>query len=265
MIAAERINYIIGRLQDERVVNTFGLSENLNVSAMTIRRDLAQLEEMGLCKRTHGGAVAAGRSVLTEIPYNERELHNVKEKHAIAHLAIELIESGDLIALDSGSTTLEFAKILKKKNDITVITNSVYATLELFNYRNISVVSTAGTLSYTPYSGNGVGDPCLVGPLAEETIRRFRPPKAIMGTSGLNIKDGISNSNIDQATMKKVMMEVSAEVIMLADSSKFGHTASSIVGPVTLIHTLVTDTRISKKMEIALIEKGIRVLKADPD
>jgi len=265
MIAAERLENIISQLREKHVVSTLKLSAQLNVTAMTIRRDLVQLEYMGFCKRTHGGAIALGRPVLQETPYTERELLCVLEKIAIAKQAFNLINEGETIALDSGTTTLQLAKLLKEKRNITVLTNSVHAILELYGCRDVRVISTAGFLSNATYAGEGKGDPCFVGPLAEETLKRFRPTKAFIGTSGLTVTDGISNSVIDEATMKRAMIDVASEVILLADHTKFGHTAASIVGPVTLIDSLITDNQITKDFEDSLTEMGVNVIKVNPE
>ena len=265
MIAAERLECIIGQLREKHVVSTLMLSKQLNVTAMTIRRDLVQLEYMGICKRTHGGAVAVGRPVLQETPYTERGLLYVLEKRAIAKQAFSSVDEGETIALDSGTTTLELAKLLTKKRNITVLTNSVHAILELYGCRDVRVISTAGFLSNATYAREGKGDPCFVGPLAEETLKRFRPTKAFIGTSGLTITDGISNSVIEEASMKRAMIDISSEVILLADHTKFGHTAASIVGPATLIDSLITDDQITKEFEDSLIEMGVNVVKVSPE
>jgi DeoR family fructose operon transcriptional repressor len=187
------------------------------------------------------------------------------EKQAIDKKAFSLVNEGETIALDSGTTTLQLAKLLTKKKNITVLTNSLHAILELYGCRDIKVISTAGFLSNATYSGEGKGDPCFVGPLAEETLKRFRPSKAFIGTSGLTLTDGISNSVIDEATMKRAMIDVSSEVILLADHSKLGHVAASIVGPVTLIDSLITDNQITKEFEDSLTEMGVNVIKVKPE
>lgn len=261
MIAAERLDYIIDKLRSERIVSIQNLSEALDVTPMTIRRDLIQLEEMGLCQRTHGGAISASRSILIDTPYNERELLYVNEKRAIAKRAAEMVHEGDTIAIDSGTTTLHFAQALREKKNITVITNSVYILTELYDCKSINVISCAGTLSRSEYTESDIGDPCLVGPLAEMTMRRFRPSKAFVGTTSLSLIDGLSNSVLDQALTKQAMIDVSAEVVLMADHSKFGHVSNAIVGPVTIVDYLITDTGISSEFEERLTELGVKVIK----
>ena len=265
MIAAQRMEYIISLLQERNVVTTIDLSTMLKVSDMTIRRDLDELEQMGLCKRTHGGAVLAGRSIIQETSYRERELQNVREKQAIAHAALRKIEEGDTIALDSGTTTLYLAKLLREKANITVITNSIHAILALYCCKGVTVISTSGSISRPCLVGDEERDPCLVGSMAEETMNKFRPTKAFIGTSSLSIADGLSNSVLEEASMKRTMIGVSAEVFVLADHTKFGHTASFIVGPISLIDTLITDPGIPKKFEEEIKKMGVEVIKTHVD
>ena len=263
MIAAERLESIINLLREKHVVSTVQLSKRMGVSAMTVRRDLVHLEDMGLCERTHGGAVAAGRTILKETPYTERGLICVQEKRAIAKKAAELVREGETIAIDSGTTTLQLGKFLKNKKNITVITNSVHLILELYGSKGVQVISTAGSLSRAPYPDEGNGDPCFVGSMAQEIMRRFRPSKAFIGTSGLTLTDGISNSIMDEASMKRTMIDMAAEVFLLADHTKFGHVASSIVGSVSLINTLITDSGIKQELVDSLNEMGVQVIQVD--
>jgi len=262
MIAAQRLEYIISALREKHVVSTNVLSNELHVSEMTIRRDLDELEHLGLCQRTHGGAVLAGRSIIQETPYSERELLNVLEKQAIAREAIQTIQDGDTIALDSGTSTLHLARLLKEKENITVITNSIHVILELDCCKGIKVISTSGTLSRPYLKEDEKRDPCLVGSLAEETMRKFRPSIAFIGTSGLSIADGLSNSVYEEASMKRTMIDVSAEIIVLADHTKFGHVASFIVGPISMINRLITDPGISRESEENISKLGVEVIKA---
>jgi DeoR/GlpR family transcriptional regulator of sugar metabolism len=264
MIGAERLKRISERLCTEHVVSIASLSNELKVSEMTIRRDLRQLEMMGLCRRTHGGAVSLRGLLVQDMPYSEREYLYVAEKVAIGHAAAELVKEGETIAIDAGTTTAQMAAALVGRQNITVITNSLRVLNHLCNSPGITVISTGGSVSTAVNEEPGRADPCLVGPLAEATLRRFRPNKAFMGTTGLTITDGLSNSVIEQAELKRLMMELSAEVILLADHSKFGRVASAIAGPVTMLHRVITDSGISPQMKRALEELGIEVIVVEP-
>jgi len=264
MIAAERLQLISERLRTEHVVSITRLSKLLGVSEMTVRRDLIQLEKMGLCRRTRGGAVNVRRMLVHDIPYNEREILHVAEKVAIGRAAAELVQEGETIAIDAGTTTAQMAAALRNRKNITVITNSLRVLNQLCDSPDITVISTGGTICPTSSRGLAHGDPFLIGPLAEMTLRRFRPSKAFMGTTGLTITDGLSNSVLEQAELKRIMIEVSADVILLIDHSKFGHVASSIVGPITMVNQIITDSGISPQMKRALEEMGIKVTVVEP-
>jgi DeoR/GlpR family transcriptional regulator of sugar metabolism len=264
MIAAERQQRISERLRTERVVSIADLGTWLGVSDMTVRRDLIRLEELGLCRRTHGGAVSVHAPLVQDTPYTERELQHVAEKIAIGRAAAALVEEGDTIAIDSGSTTMQFAAALRGKKNVTVVTNSIRVLNQLYDAAGIIVISTGGTISTTLNPGFRHDDPFLVGPLAEATMRRFRPNKAFMGTVGLTIADGLSNGMLEQAELKRIMMEVSAEVTLLTDHSKFGHVSFAVAGPVTMLQRVITDTGITPSMRRALEELGIEVVAVEP-
>jgi len=264
MIAAERLQRISERLRTDRVVSIADLGTWLGVSEMTVRRDLRQLEELGLCRRTHGGAVSVHAPLVRDTPYTERELQHVAEKTAIGRAAAALVEEGDTIAIDSGSTTMQFAAALRGRKNVTVVTNSIRVLNQLYDAAGITVISTGGAVSTTLRPELGHGDPFLVGPLAEATMRRFRPNKAFMGTVGLTIADGLSNGMLEQAELKRIMMEVSAEVTLLTDHSKFGHVSSAVAGPVTMLHRVITDTGITSPMRRALEDLGITVIVVEP-
>lgn len=264
MIAAQRLHQISEQLRILHVVSIASLSKVFGVSEMTIRRDLMQLEKMGLCRRTHGGAVSTHGVLTRDIDYRQREQLHVAEKIAIGRAAAVMVQEGETIAIDAGTTTAQLAVSLKGRRNITVITNSLRVLDQLCDSPGITLISTGGTVAPAMDGEFGHGDHFLVGPLAEATLRRFRPNKAFMGTTGLTITDGLTNSVIEQAELKRLMMELSAEVILLADHSKFGRVASSVAGPVTLLHRVITDSGISPEMKRALEERGIEVIVVEP-
>ena len=262
--AAQRLQQIAEQLRSQHVVSIASLSKALGASEMTIRRDLMRLEKMGLCRRTHGGAVSTHGILARDIDYRQREQLHVAEKVAIGRAAAAMVQEGETIAIDAGTTTAQLAVALKGRRNITVITNSLRVLDQLCDSPGITLISTGGTVAPAMDGEFGHGDHFLVGSLAEATLRRFRPHKAFMGTTGITITDGLSNSLIEQAELKRLMMELSAEVILLADHSKFGRVASSIAGPVTLLHRVITDTGIPSQMKGALEELGIEVIVVEP-
>jgi DeoR/GlpR family transcriptional regulator of sugar metabolism len=264
VIRAERLQRIQDQLRAEHFVSISGLSVLLDVSEMTIRRDLTRLERMGLCRRTRGGAVSLHGVLARDTHYSQREQLNVAEKMAIGRAAAELVPDGETIAIDAGTTTAQLAAALKDGRDLTVITNSLRVLDQLCDSPGIKLISTGGTVSPLGTGELGHGDRFLVGPLAEAGMRRFRPSSAFMGTTGCTLADGLSNSVLEQSQIKRLMIDVSAEVILLADHTKFGRVAASIVGPVTLVNRIITDTRIVPRIREALERQGIEVITVRP-
>ena len=163
MLAIERKNEILSILQKEQRVLVSELSQRYNVTEETIRRDLEKLEREGFVKKTYGGAVL-NKNISVDLPLKIREKTNRKEKLAIAQKVAELVEEGECIMLDSSSTSLMIAQSLKKKEKLTVITNSVEVLIELSGCEGIQVISTGGTLRDSSLS--------LVGKAASDILSR---------------------------------------------------------------------------------------------
>lgn len=189
------------------------LSQTLSVSESTIRRDLKELEEAKLLKRTHGGAVSL-QSVSFEAAFPEKEDRFLDEKMRIARKAVEMIEEGDAILLDGGTTTLQIARELKTFSNLKVITNSIMALNELKDCRNIEVSITGGMLRPDTMA--------FVGPMTERSLEMVRVDKAFLGTNGLDLLEGITTPNMLEAATKRKMISVAKQVILLADHSKIG-------------------------------------------
>jgi len=276
VIAAERLERVAETVRKQGTVSIADLSERLDVSEATIRRDLTKLERQGLLKRTYGGAVArrassldaqaeavARRAASLDAPFNVREQHHVAEKRAIAMAAAALVSNGETIVLDAGTTTGQLAHALRDRCDLTVITNSERVMNELYDCTGVTVVVTGGELR--PLSGlPSRGDICMVGPIAEEILRRFRPSKAFLGTAGITVSEGMSNTNLPQSQIKCIMAQISEEVILLTDHSKFGHVSYSIVSPVDVLDKVITDRGVSAEDKAALEERGIEVVVVEP-
>jgi DeoR/GlpR family transcriptional regulator of sugar metabolism len=243
-------------------VSIVDLSERLEVSEATIRRDLTKLEQKGLLKRTYGGAVARRVSSL-DTPFDVREQHHVAEQRAIALAAANLVRKGETIFLDAGTTIAQLAHALRDRSDLTVITNSERVMNELYDCSGVTVVVTGGelrSLSGLPAKG----DICMVGPIAEEVLRHFRPSKAFLGTVGITLREGMSNTNLPQSQVKRLVTQISEEVILLTDHTKFGHVSYSIVSPVDVLDKVITDHGVSSEDKAALEERGIEVIVVAP-
>lgn len=189
------------------------LSQKLGVSESTVRRDLKELEEARLLKRTHGGAVSL-QSVNFEAAVPDKEERFLEEKLRIAHKAVQMIEEGDAILLDGGTTTLQIARELKKFSNLKIITNSIMALNELKDCRNIEVSITGGMLRPDTMA--------FVGPMTERSLDMVRVDKAFLGTNGLDLQEGITTPNMLEAATKRKMIAVAKQTILLTDHSKIG-------------------------------------------
>ncbi len=232
MQPAERQTRILQLINERQSISVTELSAEFGVSEMTIRRDLARLEERGVLRRTHGGAVLL-KYPPGDLPYYAREGTQLAEKEAIARLAVELVEDGDTIVLDAGTTIAHFARRLIGKRHLTVITNSLYVVNILIGAPDITVIHTGGTL-WEPTAS-------FVGPLAVAALRRFTAGKAFLATPAISLEAGVTNSNLYEAEVKAVMLEIARQKILLVDHTKFGRTSYAIVAPIQAFDCLITD------------------------
>jgi len=264
MIAAERLERIAELVRQKRTVSISELSAMFDASEATVRRDLTKLEKQGLLKRTYGDAVSLHTSNLgLDAPFSVRAQSHVKEKKAIALAAAKLVSNGETIVLDAGTTTAQLARALRNHRNLTVITNSERVMNELYDCDGVTVIVTGGVL-LTFGDLPKQGDLGMTGPVAEATLRRFRPTKAFLGTAGITIAEGMSNTILSQAQIKQLMIEISDQVILLTDCSKFGHVSYSIVAPVDVLDTIVTDNCIKAEDRTALEARGIQVIVVEP-
>jgi len=231
MLVAERCEKILRLVRTGGSVRVSELSTICNVTEETIRGDLARLEKEGKLKRSHGGAVAINDPMLEE-PYSEREVKHVAEKIQIARKAIEFVENRDFIILDASTTARYMASELPNMR-LTVLTNSLRVVLELSSKRRIKVISTGGTLRSRTMA--------FVGPLAEKALDQYHVNKAFLSCQGIHLDRGVSETNELQARIKQKMTEISDQVFMLVDSSKFGLQSFAHVAPMNNIDYLITD------------------------
>jgi len=232
MLAIERKNEILARLRAEQRVLVSELSEYYQVTEETIRRDLEKLEKEGYATKTYGGAIL-GNSTKTDLSYTIRNRTNVDAKRMIADLIAQSIEDGDHIMLDDSSTSLYIARRIKEKKNLTVITNSLQIVLELADTVGWNILSTGGRLK--PESLD------LVGHQAEEMIRKYHVDKAIISCKGIDIENGITDSNEYHALLKKAMLSSAHETFLAADSSKFGKTSFIRIEDFSRIDYVVTE------------------------
>jgi len=230
------------------------LSADLSVSEMTVRRYLDKLEERALIKRTHGGAFAGQEMI--EVDYRVRETVRRAEKEAIGRAAWALVQPGESIFIDAGSTPAHLALAMDDTRRITVVTSSTTVLQALEGKANIDTIMLGGKVHATSHS--------LVGHLAEEAVQQFRFTKAFLGTVGINLQEGFTQSNVDEVPVKKKVASNSREVIVLADSSKFDQDVLFLFLRLDQVHTVITDVGVKPAHRAALEEAGIRVIIAPP-
>lgn len=248
----DRRDKIIHKIQSEGSVRVDELSEEFDVSTVTIRNDLDFFEEKGLIHRTYGGALLRN-NVYNDPSLEEKQKINVEEKRRIGEYAAGLIKDGESIVLDSGTTTREIALRLKDKNDVTLMTNAINIAVELAGVSGLQLMLTGGVLRDKSYS--------LVGPEAERTMNNYYFDKLFLGVDGMDFEHGLTTSNPQEAQLNKLMVERANKVIAVADSSKFGRHSFSYICDLDPIEILITDTNISEEFEQGLMKRDITVIK----
>ncbi|WP_462409542.1 DeoR/GlpR family DNA-binding transcription regulator [Neobacillus sp. Marseille-QA0830] len=254
MLVAERQKKIVELVNERLSVRVSELSKIFSVTEETIRRDLEKLEKESLLMRSHGGAVSIEKDNQGEISYLEREITNAEQKKAIAVAAVRTIEPGDQIILDASTTAWYVAKELPDM-PLTVLTNSIKVSIELSKKEQIRVISTGGTLLAQSLS--------FVGPLAERSLGMYHVNKVLLSCKGVHLERGLSDTNELQALLKKQMMDISDERIIMVDSSKFGNKAFSQICAISKVDCIITDSNLNEETKRQLEEMNIRVLIAD--
>ena len=253
MVTAERQQQILKLIEQKNSVSVSELAKLLDVSDMTIRRDLRILSSRGLLERVHGGALSRrGRSY--EPPFPSRVAEQVRQKELIGLSAAALVQEGDSVALDVGTTTLEIAKVLAKTPNLTVVTASLPIANILSLSPNLRLILTGGIVRNQELS--------LIGHIAERTYAEFRVDKAFVGVGGLHPEAGLSDYNLEDTLVKKVMIANADQVIVVADSSKLGETCFATIGPLSMVDTLVTDAAAPPEIVERLRSGGIEVILA---
>ena len=248
---AERKKVILDILNTENKVEVTKLAERLGVSEVTIRRDLLIMEGQGLLAKTYGGAVKLEQTLLETMCRGKIKKMS-KEKEAIGIYAAGLVQSGDVIFLDAGTTTLQIARSLKSRSNITVVTNSILVMLELRISRNISTILLGGNCR--------VGSLDLSGPLAEKGIENFRADKALLGTDGMSIDGGVTTGDIYTAKMTELMCRLASEVIIVTDHTKIGKNSFSKYVDIKDIDKLITDKNAEKTYLEKMRKIGVEVI-----
>lgn len=250
MLNEERRRAILEILNREGRVLVLDLAKRFETSQVTIRKDLEELHAHGAIHRTHGGALPAREGALEDPTLREKEKLHRKEKLRIAETAAKLVQEGQVVILDSGTTTTAIARALRNFQNLTIVTNAVNIAAELSGTA-IEVILTGGTLRKNSFS--------LVGPIAEETLRRLNADLLFLGVDGFDVHYGLSTPNLLEAKVNRVMVEVAKRTVAACDSSKFGRRSLSLIVPPQALHEVITD-RAAPKSDLNTLKKaGIEV------
>jgi DeoR/GlpR family transcriptional regulator of sugar metabolism len=227
------------------------LARRFDVSASTVRRDLQHLSRHNAVRRTYGGAILTGHAAETTL--EQRLAVQGRQKQAIAQAAIDLIEDGDTLILDAGSTVAAFGRLLLQRR-LRVITNNLALLPFLAKAPSIDLMVLGGALRSTSMS--------TMGPLAHDALRRMTADRAIMSADGVVSGRGLCEADLEQVALKSLMMEQAKDVIVLADAGKLGRAEQDAWAPLPRQWTLVTDAGVSDDQRQRLTEAGARVIVA---
>jgi len=236
MFPLERQKKMIELLKDKKVLKMTELTNELNISIDTLRRDINSLVKQGKVEKIYGG-ITLKESKFGETTIDERMISNLEEKQSIAHTCSKLINDGDCVFLDSGSTTYQIAKFIKNKKKLTVITNSIPVVLELLN-SDIELIIIGGKVRKAERS--------VVTYEYLFNFSQLNIQKAFICASGITMEKGISDYNVEEAITRKKMIELSSEIYVAADSTKFGKDVTIGVAALDEIDYIVTDQNIDK-------------------
>ncbi|MEO6911340.1 MAG: transcriptional repressor AgaR [Edaphobacter sp.] len=250
MLIDERRQHILLVVQNEGRVLVGELSEKLGISQITIRKDLDYLQSKGLIMRTHGGALPVNSGALFDPSLQEKQKQHFQEKQKIAAAAVRMIQEGQCVMLDSGTTTTAIAQALKRFSQLTVITNAVNIAAELTG-TDFEVILTGGTLRKNSFS--------LVGPLAEDMLEEMHADILFLGVDGFDVEIGVTTPNVLESRVNRAMVRASKKVVAVCDSTKFGRRSLSRIISSNEIHHVITDKNVSPAVVESLTNLNIEV------
>lgn len=246
----ERILRFIGENAQATVTE---LGQSFRVSEATIRRDLEELSQGGLLRRTHGGALRVV-SVPLEVTLQQRTSEHAEEKQSIGRVAAELIADGETVIISSGTTTVEVARALVGKRRVTVITNALNIINTLVGDPNIPMIVLGGFLRRANLS--------LIGHFTELALRDLRADKIVLGAFAFHPQHGLTDDYLPEMMTGRSIMRTASQVIVVADHSKLGRVSTILLAPVTTVHTLVTDAKAPGDILEEFRKQGLRVIVA---
>ena len=253
ILTEQRRRNLLDLVDQNGQVTVADLVKRLSVSAVTVRSDLDALATMGALVRSHGGAVWRLEAT-QDYPLHTKETLHHAEKARIGKAAAQLVQSRETIILDSGTTTAEIARHLKKLKlqNVTVITNALNIAVDLMDCPSVSLIMIGGLMR--PVSSS------FVGPQAESMMNEFHADRLFLAVDGFDLENGPSTPDVLEAQLNNVMIRSTKEVNVVADFSKLGRRSVSKIGPFNRIQRLITDKRATPEFTEGLRKKGIEVI-----
>jgi DeoR family transcriptional regulator of aga operon len=240
MMAEERRTQILQTVRSAGRVKVNELASRFSTSAVTIRNDLNELHQRGLVLRSHGGAVLPG-TMLRKSRVHERLKTHSDEKRRIGAMAATLINDGETTILDSGTTTLEIARQIKKKQGLQIITNGVNIAAELLDARDAEVFIVGGTVRGESAS--------ISGRFTEEMFDQFSADKLFLSGAGCDLDFGVSGANLEETMVNRAMLRISREIILVADASKFSKRSMTRIALFSEIDTVISGTSLDQEIQ----------------
>lgn len=248
---SKRIEEIKDFIYLNKTVTLDKICEQFDVSKSTLRRDLDEiLEKSGDIKKIYGGVTVLPRREL--VSFEERNISNLEAKRKIAAAAADLVEEGDIVFIDSGTTTLPIVDFIKEKKNITILTNNVQIILRAIPYGNINIISLSGTLSRKTLS--------FTGATAAQVLQNYNISKAFMATTGFSVASGVTNSAPAESEIKRTAVQRSQQVYLLADSSKCGAISLITYCRLDQIDALITEAEPTPDLRRVLEQNGKQIL-----
>ena len=253
LLVEERRRRILEMLDAQERVTVDELVGRFGVSAVTILGDLDALDALGAVVRSHGGALKR-TDAPEDVPIMVKETLHHAEKVRIGHAAAQMIRDGETIMLDSGTTTAEVARQIRflRLRSLNVVTNALNIAMELANVPHVRLIMIGGVLRQMSYS--------LAGPPAEQTLRGLHADRLFLGVDGLDPEIGLMTPDVVEAQLNTVMIQVSREVVVVADSSKFQRRSLSVIAKLDAVHKVVTDSGASPEVLAALRARNVEVI-----
>ncbi len=256
LLAVERQRIIAEILKREGAVRTVELCELLHVSTVTIRSDLRDLEQAGVCEMIWGGAVSITPPTEEEAFLEQRSKLNSESKRRIGQHAARLIASGQTIIVDAGTTTVEIVKHLPQDFDyLRVITPALNVAAAASNYPYVELIMPGGILRPLTRS--------LIGPLALQSLRMFNADWTFLASGGFTASHGVTTSNTLEAEIKRTMVQQSARVALVADGSKYGNILSLNVAPLSEIDIIISDYQLQDSDAAEIEAAGVEVVRVE--